>query len=162
MFQTKPCIKCQAVNRTSSGACRSCKNANQEKRRKANPEKFLVASRKSAAKQRKTHPEKCREANKRCWKKNGKLYAETQRDQRLQRKYGITSDKYEELLNFQEHKCAICPTPVNNSKRFAVDHCHTTGKVRGLLCSPCNLMLGNAFDNPEILNKAATYLKKAN
>ena len=47
-------------------------------------------------------------------------------------------------------------------KRLAVDHCHKTGKIRGLLCSTCNLMIGNAYDNPEILRSGANYLEAQN
>lgn len=61
--------------------------------------------------------------------------------------YGITADDYEELLKRQGGKCAICRARPR-SKRLAVDHNHTTGEVRGLLCSRCNHdLLGSAWDS---------------
>jgi len=64
------------------------------------------------------------------------------------------------MLEEQEHKCAICLTSdVDLEKLLAVDHCHTTGKVRGLLCSNCNLALGNFKDNITNLEQAIKYLK---
>src|SRR5690242_13759158 len=67
----------------------------------------------------------------------------------FKRKFGITLEQYEEMLKAQDNKCAICrkeeTTPHSRSKkiiRLAVDHCHTTGKVRGLLCRSCNQVLG--------------------
>ena len=80
----------------------------------------------------------------------------------LQTKYGLTEDKYYELLQEQNYVCAICGAAEADSKRkkFCVDHCHDTGVVRGLLCFGCNTMLGNAQDDPEILQNAIDYLKK--
>lgn len=77
----------------------------------------------------------------------------------LKTRYGITSEDYEKLLIKQEYQCAICCTDKCSSGRnFAVDHCHVTGKVRGLLCSNCNTSLGGFKDNAELLQKAIKYL----
>lgn len=79
----------------------------------------------------------------------------------LQKAYGISSAEYEEKLKYQNYSCALCgikPT----TKALAVDHCHTTGKVRSLLCGLCNTGLGQFKDNPELLLKAADYLRKYN
>jgi hypothetical protein len=76
---------------------------------------------------------------------------------------------YDSMLVKQEGKCAICGTsnPVgegNTTKRltfaFAVDHCHATGKVRGLLCNPCNRGIGFLKDDVDLLAKAIKYLKE--
>lgn len=79
---------------------------------------------------------------------------------RLVRDYGITLEEREELLLKQGGVCAICSA--DNPRRikadWAVDHCHDTGSVRGILCHPCNLMLGHAHDNPAALVAAITYL----
>jgi hypothetical protein len=78
------------------------------------------------------------------------------------RKYGITLELYNEIKEEQDNCCKICGT--NESKvsksRLFVDHCHTTGKVRGLLCHNCNSMLGLAKDNISILLDAAKYLEE--
>ena len=79
---------------------------------------------------------------------------------RLKLKYGISLEQYDALLAAQNNSCAICGSDKANSTgaRFHVDHCHTTGKVRGLLCYKCNSVLGYANDDQRILAKAMLYL----
>ena len=79
--------------------------------------------------------------------------------QRL-RRYGLRLEDYQELMRAQEGKCAICKAYPSASRALAIDHCHTTGKVRGLLCGSCNMGLGKFSDDPERLKVAAEYLKK--
>ena len=70
---------------------------------------------------------------------------------------------YKGLYQLQNGRCAICNcTTEDNRKDFAVDHCHTTGKVRELLCNGCNSGIGSFKDKPELLNKAIQYLEKHN
>ena len=80
--------------------------------------------------------------------------------------YGLTREDYDRMFEEQKGVCCVCEQPgkpVNNSHRtLVVDHNHTTNKVRGLLCSSCNTGLGMFYDNPRLLHKAATYLKKTN
>jgi hypothetical protein len=78
------------------------------------------------------------------------------REDKLQRKYGISSSDYEELLRSQGGGCQIC----GSFDRLHVDHCHVSTKVRGILCAHCNQGLGHFFDNTALLLKAALYLKK--
>ena len=82
------------------------------------------------------------------------------RDRKLRAKYGIGIDEYDRLLAAQGGRCAICksPDPRNRWGVFVVDHCHATKRNRGLLCGPCNLMLGYAQDDPETLSAAIEYL----
>ncbi|WP_405149477.1 endonuclease VII domain-containing protein [Sphaerisporangium sp. NBC_01403] len=77
-------------------------------------------------------------------------------------KYRITTKEYFALLAEQCGMCAICGSPGERYWRFelAIDHCHTTRKVRGLLCSRCNVGLGSFRDNPEFLRSAADYLER--
>lgn len=91
----------------------------------------------------------------------GKL---TARKAHLVQTYSITLEQYNKLLEQQNYSCAICKTKdedcyKGSGNNLAVDHCHETGKVRGLLCASCNIMLGNAKDKIEILEEAITYLK---
>lgn len=84
------------------------------------------------------------------------LYART-RGQSLYR-YGMTVEDYDRMLAEQEGRCAACgdvPT-----KRLHVDHDHSTGQVRGLLCGECNLGIGKFKDDPERLESAARYLRR--
>ena len=83
------------------------------------------------------------------------------RNQHLKKMYGIDLTIYDEMRKQQLFSCLICNThedalPVS----LYVDHCHTTGRVRGLLCRDCNFLLGLAKDNKETLDKAIKYLNK--
>lgn len=97
------------------------------------------------------------------WKRNN---PEGEFNAYLRRKYGITREQYDKILNIQGGLCAICGGfPVGHTKkgkavRFDVDHCHRTGIVRGLLCHPCNVMLGQSKDRIDVLEKAARYLRE--
>ena len=80
----------------------------------------------------------------------------------MKKRYGITFEQYEELLVKQNFGCAICGSKVSNNVRTSgklfIDHCHTTNKVRGLLCSRCNHALGQFDDNVGLLYNAIYYL----
>lgn len=83
---------------------------------------------------------------------------------RLKKKYGITKEDYDRMLEQQEGQCAICGVtspgwPSIESGTFHVDHNHRTGEVRGLLCSTCNQGLGYFKDDPGLLSAAAAYLR---
>jgi hypothetical protein len=60
----------------------------------------------------------------------------------IENNYGITLEQYRKILALQGGKCAICQIATGRAKRLAVDHDHQTGEVRGILCGPCNLMIG--------------------
>lgn len=78
----------------------------------------------------------------------------------VKRTYGITIEQYYAILDHQGGGCAICNRKLK-TKKYAVDHNHKTGEVRGLLCGPCNnRILGSARDSPEILRRAADYLEE--
>ena len=78
---------------------------------------------------------------------------------RLRRKYGIALTEYDDLLEIQGNGCAICGmSPEENGRRLAVDHNHEMGEVRGLLCTNCNLGIGNFRDDPSLTSKATDYL----
>ena len=81
------------------------------------------------------------------------------RDKMLRSTYGITSEDYVRQLELQNGCCAICGKHhTKENKALAVDHCHTTGKVRGLLCWRCNSSIGRFEDNVSILSAAIEYL----
>ena len=76
--------------------------------------------------------------------------------------YGITEEDFQEMLKSQSYKCAICETDTPGGKGgWHVDHCHITGKVRGLLCHCCNTGLGLFKDNENLLLKARDYLHES-
>lgn len=80
-----------------------------------------------------------------------------ERRYQLRKKFGIQLEEYEALLARQTGKCAICrrpPDEVRAGKSLAVDHDHESGKIRGLLCDPCNLALGCFQDNLDLFRSA--------
>lgn len=79
---------------------------------------------------------------------------------RLKHKYGITRAQYEEMFTSQGNKCAACPATEPGKSDWHIDHCHKTGRVRGVLCRDCNIALGFARDNPTTLRNLADYLEK--
>jgi hypothetical protein len=80
-----------------------------------------------------------------------------QRNWNFQTKYGISPEEYEEMLKRQDGKCAICHRPPKKNA-LAVDHDHHTGRVRGLLCQPCNRYLGRIDNDRGILDRIREYL----
>lgn len=84
----------------------------------------------------------------------------------LKHQYGITLEEYNKMLEKQQGVCAICGKAekitdkrTGNVKRLAVDHCHKTNVIRGLLCLFCNTAIGKFKDNPELIEKAASYVR---
>lgn len=80
-------------------------------------------------------------------------------DRQLKNTYGISIEQYEVMIADQGGGCAICNRQPGN-RRLHVDHCHETGKIRGILCSGCNTALGLLNDNPDLIDKASDYLRK--
>lgn len=111
-----------------------------------------LASSKDAASYAREH----RKANPDYWK-----------DTELRKNYGITLATYNAMLEKQGGVCAICKNPeasfeqrFQRTRNLAVDHCHTTNKVRGLLCTKCNRGIGCFGDDVGLLNSAIAYLKE--
>lgn len=103
-------------------------------------EDLLRRNREAQAKYRQTHPTRVLDRN--------------------LKKYGINGADYNDLVKKQEGKCKICKTHESElKKRLHVDHCHTTGKIRGLLCNRCNKCIGQFEEKIELLNSAIDYLK---
>lgn len=79
----------------------------------------------------------------------------------LKNKYGLSVEQFNEILESQNNKCAICGSdaPDHHKKRLNVDHCHKTGMVRGLLCDACNRGIGLLKDDPKIMKNAICYIE---
>lgn len=75
-------------------------------------------------------------------------------------KYNLLPEEFESRLKEQNYKCKICFDNFVSSKLTHVDHDHKTSVIRGILCLKCNLLLGYAKDDPQILRNAAEYLEK--
>ena len=92
------------------------------------------------------------------WKENN---PEKFLDTRYKREYGLSLDDVKQIFKSQNEQCAICLTIIPlTHKHTHLDHCHTTNKVRGILCVHCNAMLGDAKDNIQTLKNAVTYLEQ--
>jgi hypothetical protein len=100
------------------------------------------------------------------WLKQGAKYRSSEKGKqtsfawRLKSTFGITVEEYQALFKAQGSVCAICDTDTPTGYNWHVDHCHTTGKVRGILCSKCNQGLGLFNDKEKVLERAASYLRQ--
>lgn len=116
----------------------------------ANPEK--IKAKNNAW--RRANPDRVREHHKR-----GAL---RRREYKLKQQYGLTIVAYNDLVEASNGLCAVCNKPPRGTRsatKLHVDHCHNTGRVRGLLCHACNVALGMARDNPDTLRRLAMYLE---
>jgi hypothetical protein len=80
-------------------------------------------------------------------------------DRAVVKTYGLEPGEYDLMYEEQGGTCAICQRATGKTKRLAVDHSHRTGEVRGLLCGPCNKLIGYFRDSPAALRRAAAYLE---
>ncbi|WP_395000252.1 endonuclease VII domain-containing protein [Acinetobacter sp.] len=87
----------------------------------------------------------------------GQKFPEKKHAQHVKQTYGLTAEEYQKKCDEQNNVCAICASTDKRAFRLSVDHCHSTGKVRGLLCNKCNLTLGWY---EQIKEQAIAYLSK--
>ncbi len=154
----KPCSKCKivksirefGVNRASRGgfrpSCNDCRNADQRAEyARLDSKERLHRSRANAARVKKG--------------RELKGYA-SRRDAYYRTTYGITEAQVDQMLAAQGARCALCGTDNPRHQRgvFVVDHCHETGRVRGLLCQLCNIALGKLGDTPAAIQRALDYV----
>ncbi len=182
---TRTCTKCKRTlpetefwkdAHHTDGWFRWCKDCCREKQRKwkaANPEKV----KKQADDFRAKNPEKVRRWLHDCYLRNPEKYNEASRERywldpqeakdkqfaaRLWRDYRLSVEDYYGMLEVQGYLCAICRKPSEAQRRLAVDHDHRPdGNVRGLLCGPCNFVLGAVDDDVLVLGRAIRYLQAA-
>jgi hypothetical protein len=129
--------------------------------RKNNRDKVLEIQRRANAKRR-ANPEKV-EAIRACQAEYREKNRDVLRDKERERRFGITRQDYAEMFHAQNGVCAICSQPETATrngrvKALAVDHNHSTGKIRGLLCSDCNTGIGKLKENRNIFLSAIKYL----
>ena len=139
-FQGKPCkYGHSGMRRTSTGTCLTCSTSYSYK---AN-----------------------HNAKHKAWRdKNRQRVRDNQFNYNLYNKYGLTREEYDNMHAEQGHVCKICSKPQIGGvtlDRLVVDHCHDTGKVRGLLCANCNAGIGSLGDSIENLKAAIVYLENA-
>lgn len=144
--------------------CKECKSESSKKRLLRDDVK--EANRLKSQKARQDNPEKVREAV----RKSRKMVAlDPVRKERAKKKkldayyqstYGLTTQQVEDMKCAQAYKCALCGDELGKTKDSHVDHNHTTGKVREVLCHHCNLGIGLFKESEERLQKAIEYLRK--
>jgi hypothetical protein len=81
------------------------------------------------------------------------------RDGYYRRTFGISADEFDAFLAEQGGGCAICGVVPERAVSLHLDHCHVTGRLRGILCLSCNQGIGKFRDDPELLERAARYLR---
>lgn len=145
--------KCASASDGLQPRCKPCNNSAVHKWRKAYPEKEKEKQAKYYKKNATEAKEKMKE-----YKKVNKSRIKTLN----LKKYGLSQEQYEVMVELQNHSCKICKRHSSEfSKGLCVDHCHKSGKIRGLLCGPCNTGIGLLQDNPAIIIAAATYVEIA-
>jgi hypothetical protein len=137
------------------------------KYRRRNPEYYLKAleyNRVRAKEQRKLNPEKYRDYDRKRKAKNPdhiRAINKKSNDKRRHEKFGLPQGWYTTQYEKQNGSCAICyGQQEGKPKDFAIDHNHSTGQIRGLLCNRCNTSIGKFKEDPEILLNAIKYLKE--
>ena len=127
--QCKPCVKLS-------------KRESVDRIREQDPDAYRARQREYQARWKSRFPDKRREGERR----------------RNLKKFGMTVEEYDLMVEDQDAKCAICGLP-SEGKALAVDHNHETGEVRGLLCGPCNMALGQ-LEPGDRLDAATQYLMR--
>lgn len=138
----RTCVRCSEMIPEGVRKCQEC-NRRYTRARRRTPE----------------HQAYMREYNKRNRSKT--------RSRHLQNRYGITLEEFNAMFAEQDGLCAVCRKPetakwmgTDRTRPLSVDHCHETGKVRGLLCHSCNRILGLLNDDPDRLRRALAYLEE--
>ena len=127
--------------------CRECRNEKQRAYYAALPEDVRIARQKNGEYQRNYR------AN------NLEKVKELSRKTHIMRKFGLTIEEYDVMFSAQNGVCAICEDTCATGYRLAVDHNHTTGKIRALLCKNCNTAIGLLKENTDTMTKAIKYLE---
>lgn len=139
--ETKPLTDFYPHKRTRDGAqywCKECQKKAVVSGYRNNPEKHRIYNRE--------------------W---GRRYPDKKADIALKTRLGLPHGTYATMLAAQDGKCAICgrTEPGGRTRRFHVDHDEATGKIRGLLCSPCNTGIGQLQHDPNLILSAIEYLR---
>ncbi len=149
-----PCSKCNSVEKTSRGRCASCARTARRKWYHRNREYANEVHRKWYQENKGRA-----QALARAWgDAHPNERAEVMKKSSL-KKYGLTTLQYHHLHEIQKGLCGICGKSLESGVH--VDHDHKTRYVRGLLCPKCNIGLGHFEDNPDLLTKAAAYLRSS-
>ena len=132
----KPCKKCGGLKRNPSGSnCVKCKKEYDKEYRTDNSMSIKQTKREDYLNNKESRKSRAM-------------------DNHFKKTYGLTSKQVQELKDKQQGLCALC----KDRKAISVDHCHKTGRVRGVLCRQCNTGIGQLNDDPKLLKAAVRYL----
>lgn len=142
-----------------SSWCKNCICIDRKNFRDSNP--GILRKRRKEYRQRNSQviDARCKEWRKKYFER----HPYKQFEYRIKSEYGITAHQFHEMIIEQENKCALCEKYFNHNgtkTNFGIDHCHKTGKVRGLLCYQCNSAIGYVKESTTTLEKMIAYIKK--
>jgi hypothetical protein len=171
----KQCVDCGKQYETSapnSKRCKPCLPAYQRAQNKRYAESHADEIRERHREKRRRRPEHYREiarqqrlSNPERQKEYQRRYNEKHRTmlslRRRSKQFGMTIDMIHVMMESQGNQCAICLDPLTIEGQYDIDHCHTTGTIRGILCMRCNRGIGMLRDNYTLCEAAAAYLRSA-
>src|SRR5580692_1383809 len=143
----KPVTEFYASEKRKFYRCIPCEKAH----RNAYYSKNKVAIKRRIRSYRDKDPEGVRKKDREAYRRNPDRFLRHW----LKKSYGITLEKYREMIFLQSGQCGLCS---DLGQKLYLDHCHETGKLRKLLCRRCNTGLGNFRDSPDLLQRAINYL----
>lgn len=158
--RAKPEIKARAAELRKSPERRTKENATARERYR-DPE---VWARRSAKQKeyRQANLERIRAQEREYYAKNAEKLSRQSADHARRRRYGLSPDDIQRMRDEQGGRCRICEDLLGEGRAMAVDHCHTTGRVRALLCTGCNTGLGSFKERTDSLLRAKAYLELFN
>src|SRR5262245_29670820 len=157
LYRKKHKERIRVQNREYTRANRAKINARHRLRYKEDPEKFRLRSRQKYAKHSEANKDRAR-AYRAAHPDRIRVYS---RRSTLKRRYGLSEAEFHALLREQGNSCLICKMQFSTERLAAVDHCHTSGKVRGILCRQCNTAIALLGEHRNRFERAIEYLERA-
>lgn len=143
--------------------CSACKISEDEEPFHKGAFRCKSCAKKASKAWREANPERAKAKVKELFDKNREKYYNSHNDYQLLKKYGLTREQYESLLVATEGVCPICTRPFGTAAytKPVVDHCHLSGRTRGIICRQCNIGLVAFRDNKASLAQAINYLVRS-
>jgi len=142
------------------GLCHNCYGAEWRKKHPGYSQKSYGRTREKQLAQGRARYQQNKSKVAQYWKDFRKRFPNKSKDWQLRRDYGITLEDYNKILTQQNNACKLCnSSPIKNP---SVDHSHTTGKVRGIVCQGCNIVIGFFESRPQAVLKIGQYLVETN
>lgn len=152
--QNKSCSRCGRSHRQTGKQCKRCSVAATK-----NATSYYYNNIEKVKRWRREHADQIKASQRKYYLRFRNRFKRSNQHNRLVLRYGITLQAYKILFKLQRGKCAICRRKARRGKRrLAVDHCHTTRLIRGLLCGKCNSGIGMLRESPSIIWKALKYI----